>query len=122
MPACVSDLTVKRSGKTIRACARACVRVSECVVPNQSMLLFPTLTEQSDRGSDLHILSGQVHSNTSCRFLASRFSDRIGLPNIPLFLYTPVLVTVNTQYLFDKRLPFLSLGAQLRLETTRGYC
>ena len=50
----------------MRVCVRACVvLMSERVVPNQSMLRVRTLAEQSDRGSDLHILSGQMRSNTS---------------------------------------------------------
>ena len=53
--------------KTFRkehSCVRVCVRVSERVVPNQSMLRVCTLAKQSNRGSDLHILPGQVRSNT----------------------------------------------------------
>ena len=36
--------------------------------------------------------------------------------------HTSVLLTVSTQHIFNQRLSFLSLGAQLVLETTRGYC
>ena len=94
--------------------------------PNQSMLRVRTLAEQSDRGSDLHILSGQVRSNTSLvGFL--RHASPIGsasLSSCSSYLTTlhSRVVTVNTQCLLKQRLPFLSLESQLRLETTRGYC
>ena len=44
------------------------------------------------------------------------------LPVTSPLLYTFVVVTVNTQSLSKQGLPFLSLRAQLILETTRGYC
>ena len=60
-----------------------------------------------------------------CRVPASRFIRWFGVSPIQLSLAhssTSVLVSVNTQSLSSQRLSFLSLGAQLILESTRGYC
>ena len=88
------------------------------VVPNQSMPRVRTLADQSDRGGDILVA-------TLVGFLRRAFTRWFGVSRLAVpssLLYTFVLVTVNTQSLSNQRLPFLSLEAQLILETTRGYC
>ena len=91
--------------------------VFACVVPVLSIFWVCTPTGQSNCTSDLHIWSAHMHNScaASCPlvsvFLLSRCS-----------FHTFVLVTVNTQPLSSQRLSFLSLEAQLVLETNRGYC
>ena len=86
-----------------------------------------TLGDQSDCGSNLHIEPGHVRSKTlplsaSCVVL-HRLVRRLSHLAVPSsLLYASVLVYVNTQNLFNQRLLFLSLRAQLILEIIRGYC
>ena len=63
--------------------------------------------------SSIYGLVGCARTHFPCRLHASRFTCWFGVSLIPLslaFLYTYVLVTVNTQSLSNLRLTFLSMG------------
>ena len=59
------------------------------------------------------------------RLSAWRFTAWFGVSPISLSLdlpYSSELVTVSAYYLSHHRLPIISSGARLLIETTRGYC
>ena len=107
----------------------ACEGASARFPANQYLESAPCLTNQIAAAtfvySPIRCSWGHTQTYFPCRLLASRFTCWSGVSLIPLSLarsYTSVLVTVNTQYLSSHRLSFLSQGAKLILETTRGYC
>ena len=86
---------------------RPCVRARAWFPINQCLDSALWLTNQIAAAASVYSPVRCARAPFPCRIPASRF--------------TYVLVTVNTQSLSSQRLPFLYLGAQLILETTRGY-
>ena len=114
--ACGIDPKVERSGKLISGCVWFQPRIK------QHLETALQLTNQVAAATSIFSLLRCTQTLFPCRRLVPcstgwfRCLSRLAVPSSPFY------ISVNTQYLSNQRLSFLSLEAHLILETTIGYC